>query len=583
MKHLAILSNLKEAIIELGPINNLSPINQGIKLLGDFQQLLHTDIYISTAVKTNVSHPFWKFCPIKDKAKIENNNYSIQVYCENELPKRKLGFPISALGIIVLDENLPLNEIVLYHIKQQSSEYAVLIILNYTESEIDAKKLKYAHNGLFFIIDMKTNTLESLDALLKEHITPVQFDKLLERSFLNTLQPLLALSTETIQQEQYISGVRKNINTQLSSVLRKEEMDSNINDTINTVKSQLQNWNFDLEKEMKNKYEELNKPITGRYSQKTTNWSESLVDLEHIEVAEKTERLVTEINPSFLINFENQIKNEITSDFTNDYTYILDQANSTINKINLVLDKKINLSKNQKILTIDYSRFPNSEKSLKSYIGFNRSYSGEVSKKGVSEYFVALREHIGTIMVVVGLLAPINMISSAAGTEAGTEPENKESMMMQLSEIMKEVRAYIQFGTAGIIIVMIIWGYFDLRKRIPRKRKEEFERELKKAKENLQSEGKRMFNESSKDWQYNMSQWVRETYTSLQSQLDKIGKEHNTLQLQKSNDEKLRIQRLNQGLDNNNKQIGNSIRTMEGLNRNYKDAITDIEKDFRQS
>src|ERR1035437_4601045 len=120
---------------------------------------------------------------------------------------------------------------------------------------------------------------------------------------------------------------------------------------------------------------------------------------------------------------------------------------------------------------------------------------------------------------------------------------------------------------------MIIWGYFDLRKRIPRKRKEEFVRELKKAKENLQSEGKRMFNESSKDWQYSLSQWLRETYTNLQMQLEKIGKEHNSSQQQKSNDEKLRIQRLNQGLYNNSKQIGNSIRIMEGINRNYKDAI----------
>jgi NTP pyrophosphatase (non-canonical NTP hydrolase) len=581
MKHLALLSNLKDTITELGPINNLSPINQGIRLLGDFPQSLHADVYISAAINTNISHPFWKFCPLRDKSEMEYHNYYIRIFSENQLPKRKLGLPISALGIIVLDENLPLNETILYYIKQQSAEYAVLIILNYTDTETVAQKLKYAQNGLFVIIDMKINTIESLDALLKEHISQEQFDKLRERSFLNSLQPLLALSTETIQQEQYTSGVRKNLNTQLNSVLRKEEIDSNINDTLNSIKTQIQNWNSDMEKEIKNKYEELNKPNTGRYSQQTQKWSESLETLEHIEVAEKTERLVTEINSTFLQNFENQIKKEITSDFTNDYTYILKEADTALNKINMTLEKKINLSEDKSTLIIDYSRFPNSEKTLKSYIGFNRSYSGEVSKKGVSEYFVALREHIGTIMVVVGLLAPINMISSAAGSEAGSDPKNKESMMMHLSVIMKDVRAYIQFGTAAIIIVMIIWGYFDLRKRIPRKRKEEFERELKKAKENLLSEGKRMFNESSKDWQYNMSQWVRETYTNLQTQLDKIGKEHNTSQQQKSNEERLRIQRLNQGLDNSSKQIGNSIRTMDNLNRSHKDAIVDLEKAFR--
>lgn len=578
MKNDIFLSNISDVLTELGPVDNLAPIQNGVKLLSNFSPSLFVDLFIGKEELNNNSHPIWKLIPKKNNTNFECGNYAIRLYTNESTPIKKIGFPQAAIGLIVLDSELLNEETLLYNLKRNSSQYSVLIILNYLNNDENARKLKYDFYGKFSIIDMASLTETGLSELLDTVILDDQKENLKKRCYLNTIQPLFQLTKDMIAQEQHIAIVRKNINSQLSNALRKEEAGGNISDTINTIKTQLQYWNSDTEKMIKIKYEELNKPMTGRYSQELSKWSDMLDDIERKEVAEKAERLVTSIDEKFLSNFEKKISKEVSSDFADDYNELLTTADTTLSNLNSLLLQKGITNSTKQALSIDYSRFPNPEKTIKNYIGFTRSYSGELGKKGASEYFAALREHTGSIMVAVGLLAPLNMISSAASGEAS---EDKHGTFAQISAFFKHMNDGIRMATAVVIIIMIVWGYFDLRERIPRKRQEEFERELKKARENIQTEGKRMFNETSKDWQNNVSMWLREAYTQLQSQLEKLIRDYSTELQKKSNDEKNRIQLLNQSLDTNSKSITNADRILDNTIRSHKDAVGDIEKSFR--
>jgi CHASE3 domain sensor protein len=149
------------------------------------------------------------------------------------------------------------------------------------------------------------------------------------------------------------------------------------------------------------------------------------------------------------------------------------------------------------------------------------------------------------------------------------------------NSFMKSMSVGLRIAIGVITLIMIVYGYFDLRKRIPRRRKEEQERELRRAKENLVTEGKRMSNDSSKDWQANLSLWLREIQNQFVFQLDKLAKEFSLQQQQKLNDEKQKLQRMNQGLDNNSKRINNAEKLMENTIKTFDDKVNDIEKYFR--
>jgi hypothetical protein len=329
------------------------------------------------------------------------------------------------------------------------------------------------------------------------------------------------------------------------------------------AKSQFLSWNSDAEKNIKSKYDELNKPLTGKYSINISDWSQELKEVEKEDIAEKSERWATYISKDFLKDYENKVKSQLQGDFANDYNALLSSADSSLGKINFILSQKGIADQNNKI-QIDYGRFPDPEKTLTNYVAFSRLYSGEMVKKGAVEYFIALREYTGLIMVVTGLLAPLYMIAA-----------------ISQNSFMKSMSVGLRIAIGVITLIMIVYGYFDLRKRIPRRRKEEQERELRRAKENLVTEGKRMSNDSSKDWQANLSLWLREIQNQFVFQLDKLAKEFSLQQQQKLNDEKQKLQRMNQGLDNNSKRINNAEKLMENTIKTFDDKVNDIEKYFR--
>lgn len=506
------------------------------------------------------------------------NAGSYQVFCfhEKNIPVRRLGDPIPATGVLLLSKGFAEQEETLLYLKKNLGNYGLLIVL----AMEPGLTLRLDYTNLQKTMDMSQQHGLSLVQALDEAIAPPLRAKLQERSLLNTVEPLITLTQENLQNELNTANIHKNVVLQMGSLIKREEAKTNINDVINQAKNMLQLWNTDIEKTFKIKYEELNKANTGRYSLHLKSWTDELKNLKRTEIAEKTEKLEATVEPKFMREFEARIRTEIDQDFSSDYNIMLSSIDSLLNKLNLVLSDKGITEKDQNNLEVDYSRFPNPDYSLRSNMGFNRTYTGELVKEGAMEYFIALKEYTGSMMVAIGLLAPLNMLASASSAEA-QQNGGKHTVMTMIAEVFKQLRIGIQALSAVVILAMIIWGFVDLRKRIPRKRKEELDREVKKAKDILLSEGKRMYGDASKDWVNSVSTWLREASSQLSSQLDKAMRSYTQAQQQKVSENKSRIERQKLGVDNMILRINSAEKNLAEAQRLFKSGHSDLEKDIR--
>jgi t-SNARE complex subunit (syntaxin) len=164
-------------------------------------------------------------------------------------------------------------------------------------------------------------------------------------------------------------------------------------------------------------------------------------------------------------------------------------------------------------------------------------------------------------------LAPLNAISSLDDVE--------------WLSWLKLMSKGIKYGTAAITVSMIVYGIIDLRRRIPKKRVEEFEREKAKAQDLLSQEGKRMFNESSRDWTSAISNWMRETAQLIQAQIDKNIREMQQNKTQQLNNEKQQQQRIQQSVDLFQRNIQTAERHRDQLTQRFRDFVAENEKDLK--
>lgn len=560
MAALDIIDNLESACREAGPINHIRCISSAAEALRKMvrDDVLHIDVYRSRTTGEE-AHPF-QLISAEDAADIRFRFLDAEAL----LPD-KLGEVIAAMAIVVLDDALLRDARLLEALEQRSVQYSLMLILNYSGDDRASRNIKFDFYGKW-VEHADMLGIASLPDLVRETVNPSLRKLLQERSLLNALKPAVGISRELIQKEIQLLSFQKNLNVHLNNDLRRRESEGNVSDLGSSVRNLIQNWSSEHEKAIRLKYEELNKPNTGRYSNQVSKWSEELADLKRDESAEKSEKLITSIDSLFLDKFLKRISTEVTADLSNDYSLLMHSLDSLNGKIQVqFLQKGIQLPA-EADSNASFPPFPSPDKSIKSYLFFNRSYSGEMVKKGATEYFIALREYTGVIMVVAGLLAPLNMIASISQNDA-----------------MKMLANGIRITTGVITLVMIIYGYFDLRKRIPRRRVEEFDREMQKAKENLQQEGKKMMSDVSKDWQSQLSMWLRDMTNLLSARYEKELRQFSVQKMDEVNNKKSTIQKNAQAIDGINKRLSTAEKAVDNCQRNYRDQLSDLEKSIKNA
>jgi hypothetical protein len=482
-------------------------------------------------------------------------NFSVRIF-ENIFP---------GIGFVMLDEEMLQCNTLREHFRKSDSSYKVMFIVNLLgadDSKLRDFSRSFSHRTKTFTItpaDLAGKNLkEILSAYIPEQTT---LDKINRLAYLNSIKPAFSFLDEILSAENKAANTRKLLNTQNTNITRREEQSLNNNEFTSNIRQLIQKSASELEKSYKVKYEDLNKPNTGKFSTIAAERCNLLTDFERKSLAEKSEKYETTIAQSFLDDFTKAISSAIQKELGKDEAFIKSSYEELITQINIQLKSKgIQPLKAEAI----YPPFPDKQRTIQSFCYMNKTYAGEVIKKGPMEYFVALRDYTGLIMVVGGLLAPLSIVASASD-----------------SGVFKNIANWVKGTTAGISLLMIVYGIYDLRRRIPKKRVEEFERELGKAKDILQQESKRMFNDSSRDWTGNISNWMRDTTQNINQQIERNMKDQQTQKSSQMNQEKVQQQKQQQSVELLLRGIQSAERVKDQMVTRYRDMVSEVEKDLK--
>jgi hypothetical protein len=449
-----------------------------------------------------------------------------------------------------------------------AEQYNLVLLINYFDDESAARqfcgKLPFASKPVFLAgqAASKKTAEELFQAAL---IQPNALNSLKKMACCRSIKPLFIFLQEIFESENKTIQTRKLLNTQAGQISRKEEQGFNQNDLSTNIRQLLQKTNQELDKNFKLKYEELNKPNTGKFSKTGSQSSNQLKDFNKLDLAEKSEKVGISIDKHFTDNFLAGIKTAIINEISKDEPFLKISVDDLIAKVNLqLLAKGITPVNKEEV----YAPFPDQQRLITSYSYISRAYTSELTKKGATEYFIALRDYIGIMMVATGLLAPLNLIASLS---------DEHSMF----GFLKKLSTGIKIATAILTLALIVYGIFDLRKRIPRKREEEFEKEINKARESLLQESKRIFSESSRDWSANISVWIRDTTQNLSLLVDKNMKDIQTARLSKLNTDKNQQFRMQQSIDLIQRNIQSAERIKDTMATRFRDFVSETEKELK--
>jgi hypothetical protein len=432
-------------------------------------------------------------------------------------------------------------------------------------------------------LTLSDNDLETIKTQIFSEINP-EHQNYLQYSKNSLMSSVYEQINGILKQEVKITNAEKFLLGQDTILLKKQEGGSNSMEINNLSRQILVNNLQETEKGLKLKYEDLNKPNYGVFSTKSETLLNSLDfnDFHRNDIASKYESIEVDLKKEVLEDYLEGITKILNNEFSKDLQFIKDVTNNAVSSLNAGLSKLKfqNIDKNNLIMpTLNFKNI------IDGNVFIQRPYKGEITKEGRNEYFIALRDYTGIIMVIVGLLMPINLAIS--GVDIFSDGSNKTnynqmslaqagSMFDYFMVLAIKTKKGVQFVSAIIAMFMIVYGIVDLRKRIPKKRIEEQEREILKQKDNLRQEFKRIFNDSTKDWTGQVSNYFKELSQSISLDVDNITKNSQKNSQEKSNAERQQQMLNQQAIELKLRSLTNSERTLETLNRANSEQINKL-------
>lgn len=528
--------------------------------------LFHLDVYLHSFSPQRIKDIALKM----EESATDSGNFQLHIKRDPEQEVKVFEQIFPSVALVFFDDVFNADPLLKDRLKQVSSQYKLVIFLNFMDNEDATRQIsrELHFSPRAFTINGNECEGKTIEELLKSVVAETEkLDKLKKLSYLNSIKPLFNFLTDIFNSENRTVNTRKLLNNQNTQITRKEEQGANLMDFTNNLRQNIQKQVTDLEKTFRTKYDELNKPNVGHFSERVDFYANDLKDFEKETLAEKSEKIATKINDAVVEEFVANMKNDITKELRKDEKFIKSSMEDLLKRVNIQLQSK-------NVPTIEMREveipFPAKEKVVHSYCYMSKKYAGELVKPGLNEYFVSLRDYIGVIMVATSLLMPLTII---AGLESDLDGE--------WGVFFKKFGKYIRFSTASITIMLIVYGVYDLRKRIPRKRIEEFKREITKAREVLFQEGKRMCNETSRDWVSNISGWVRDVSQNLNLLIERRLKDFQQNKINGLNQEKQQQMKLQQSIDLIQRNVQSAERLKDQLQNRFRDLVNESEKDLR--
>lgn len=496
---------------------------------------------------------------------LQENETPYKLLIKNELnyTVRIFEDPIPAVAFIIWDEAMQECDALIRYFKKENNDYRAMFLVDLLGNTHNIQSLIAQSEQsvkTFFLPPEKVNS-GHLSTILTADIHPSSLEQLQQLSCLNSIRPAFLFLDEILASETRAAQTRKLLVSQNTHITRKEEEALNNSELTINLRQLIRKTAQELEKSYTAKYEDLNKPNTGRFSMVAVEQSNRLTELEQKTVAEKKEKLDASIPKDFLEQFITTVSANIRTELGKDEAFIKSSFEDMLTQANIQLRSKGIKAVNPEGI---YPLFPDKEQTIHSFCYMNKTYTGELVKKGTMEYLVALKDYTGLTVVIGGLLAPLSVIATAGDMS-----------------LFKHMAMWVKVSTGLISLSLIGYGISDLRKRIPKRRAEEFQKELNKAKELLQQEAKRMFSDSSQDWTSHIARWLVDTNQNIGQQMEKNIRE---AQLQKANrmrEEKKQQAKQQMSVDLLLRNVQAAAQVRDKLVVQYNNMVTAIEKDLK--
>ena len=316
-----------------------------------------------------------------------------------------------------------------------------------------------------------------------------------------------------------------------------------ISDVGTHIKGSITNQFSQLEKAISDSFEAFARPVTGDYSKLTDALADSL---ETFEETSKSKKKVLTIPKDFTTNYLAEIRKTILSQGHQHLIFMRDSIRETENEINNYCDKN---GLPHVALNIKYLTDTNLVELLDSAIRIEKEYEGKMPQKGFYEYFMAMRKYQ---MIVLMLASTIGL---------GTAKQSLGLYMIPLS------------------IILLGWGGYNVYKTVNQEAEELQEVELINAKDVLKTESKRIVGEVSRTWVRTISDHLRNQSNSTLTSIENSMKDYFSKRSMEDEEEKKKVQRQIQGVDNSERKLANLLRAKEAHLRNMSKA----KSDFRQA
>jgi hypothetical protein len=425
-----------------------------------------------------------------------------------------------------------------------------------------------------------------------------------EFAYIQALEQIALLNRDNIIQENRIIQLRKALQNQLGQAVKLEEGSFNASELSGQARNRIQGALAELEKNIKQQWEDAGKPQTGAFFHRATSLSEELETLEELENLEKSEKITLRPPTHFEEDFQAQVQSTLTQRFEIDAGLIQRSVGKLTDDINQLFTQQ---QVNPLAAPDDFRRRFDFKKITDSFATITKSYQGEMTKRGFTEYFVALREYTSLISTVVGLLMPIvigiggfevldefvlkskdqpQQVTSGVATAqdaaaVAANPAQKPSRWESMS-FSQKLRTVVYTLSAVISIAMLAYGFYTLSHRIPLMREEVYQRELRRARDSLVAEGRRMFNDAGREWLGQVSNFCREQSVYLQNLSERAVKDFLQQRDKRLADSKNVIQRRNQGVDTLQRRLSSVDRAKDQSVQNISQLRRSIDQSVEQ-
>jgi hypothetical protein len=391
-----------------------------------------------------------------------------------------------------------------------------------------------------------------------------------------------------IADEQQSLGLRKQVLSAEADRLRKGDGSLATGDISSTLKQVLQKDLQDIDRMFRLKYEELLRANVGAFSKAAEAAAHELAakELLRVELAAKFETYETRIDEKFTERFRAKMQATFRAEAEKDIAHIdrlfedaFSRATGQCLQRGMTVPARHEVTKPSLDLAVI----------CRSHFSFGKAYRGEMTKPGVMEYFLALRDYTGMIMIVVGIIGPLTLIATPPDVDCKLDSGAIDyaiqvqkcvdaegwlwTRILQLSLQMKVFRTFITVVTAALVAAMIVYGFFDLRKRIPLKRLQEAERDLRQAREFAAEQGERMFSEGARDWVSAVSQYVKDYMGAMQATFEGSARLHAQVQADRARERRRSLDLEQASIEHKLKGVGTADRLLEGLTRRLQDSI----------